>query len=445
MNKILKSIFATVVVLATTACSSNEPDLPENPDKPDNIEASSTDVIYQANPRFFGENECLNGITAQLPRISEMGCDILWIMPIYEPGELKAGGSPYCIRNFKALNPRYGTMDDFKQLVNTAHAKGMKVMLDWIANHTAWDCPWITEHPDWYQKDANGEIMSPTLGWLDVAQLKVDNPEVQAAMKEAMMFWVDQFSIDGYRCDYADGVPHEFWSSVIKELRAKNPDFIMLAESGNPTYFADGFDMIYDWDCASTISKAFNGTHASNIIKEATEAFDKVPEGKSMLRFVFNHDTASENNVATMFGTPEGVRGAYVLVSMLNGKGTPMIYSSMDVEGLTGKLSFFDYRPLDFSTALSDEYKAINNAFIESSKVRSGSLADYSTKDVAIFTRSITGHTFFVAVNTSGEAQSFKSPIALTGTSMKNLITGASSNVPLMIDLAPYGYTILMN
>ncbi|MDE5572488.1 MAG: alpha-amylase [Muribaculaceae bacterium] len=445
MKKIFKSFFATVVAFATAACSSDKPELPDNPVIPDDIEAASTDVMYQANPRFFGENNCFEGITAQLDRISGMGCDLLWIMPIYEPGELKGTGSPYCIRDFKAVNPRYGTMDDFKKLVDTAHNKGMKVILDWIANHTAWDCPWITEHPDWYQKNANGEISSPVLGWNDVAQLKVSDPAVQAAMKDAMMFWVERFSIDGFRCDYADGLPHEFWDSVIKDMRAKNPDFIMLAEGGNPTYYADGFNMIYDWDCASSISKAFTGGLPANIIKEAHDSFEKVPEGKSMLRFVFNHDTASENNVATLFGSPEGVRGAYVLVSMLCGKGTPMIYSSMDVEGLTGKLSFFDYRTLDFSTTISDEYKAINNAFIESAKVRGGSLADYSNRSVACFTRTIAGHALLVAVNTTGEDQSIKSPITLNGTSMKNMITGTSTTVPIMIELKPYAYTILMN
>lgn len=441
MNK-LKSIIAAVAAIAATGCTSYEIDMPENPEAPVIGNEVSTNVIYQANPRFFGENDCLNSLTAQLSRIADMNCDILWVMPVYETGQLNGIGSPYCIRNFTSLNPRYGTMDDMKNLVNTAHAKGMKVILDWVANHTAWDCPWITEHPEWYVQDEDGNIVAAN-GWSDVAQLNFDNADVREAMKAAMLFWVDQLGIDGYRCDYADGVPHDFWSDVITELRAKNPDMIMLAESAKTDFYEDGFNMIYDWDCSSTLSSVFTGGKPTNAVKEGAEALAKVPDGKSILRFVFNHDVAAENNVATMFGTPAGVRAAYVVASMLNG--TPMIYSSMDVEGLSGKLSFFDYKTLVFSAALSADYKAINAAFIESAEVRRGQLQDFSNSSVICFTRAIPGHNLLVAVNTTGNAQTVKTPIALAGTTMTNLLDGSSLTAPIQLELEPYAYTILMN
>ncbi len=441
MNKIA-SFIATVAAFAATGCTSYEIDMPANPAEPVIGNAVSTNVIYQANPRFFGDNECLKGLTRQVSRIAGMECDILWVMPVYEPGELNGIGSPYCIRDFKAVNPRYGTMTDLKELVNTAHSSGMKVILDWVANHTAWDCSWITEHPDWYVKDAAGNIVSPS-GWSDVAQLNFANADMRAAMKDAMLFWVEQLGIDGYRCDYADGVPHDFWSDVITALRAKNSDMIMLAETANPDYYADGFDMIYDWNSSTTISAAFNGGKPADVVKEATEALAKVPDGKSILRYVFNHDVAAENNVATMFGAPEGVPAAYVLASMLNG--TPMIYSSMDVEGLSGKLSFFNYMTLDFSTSLSDEYKAINAAFKASAEVRRGELRDFSNSSVVCFTRVIPGHNLLVAVNTTGSEKSVKSPISLAGSTMTGLIDGKQVTVPVEISLEPYSYTILMN
>ena len=441
MNKIT-SIIATVAAFAATGCTSYEIDMPANPAAPVIGDEVSTNVIYQANPRFFGESDCLKGLTAQLTRISDMDCDILWVMPVYETGELNGIGSPYCIRNFTALNSRYGTMDDMKNLVNTAHSKGMKVILDWVANHTAWDCPWITQHPDWYVKDAEGNIVSPA-GWSDVAQLNFDNSEVRTAMKDAMTYWVNQLSIDGFRCDYADGVPQDFWSNVITDLRAINPNMIMLAETANPEYYADGFNMIYDWESATTISAAFNGGKPANVVKEAKEALAKVPDGKSILRYVFNHDVAAENNVATMFGSPEGVPAAYVLASMLNG--TPMIYSSMDVEGLSGKLSFFDYRTLDFSTALSDVYKSINSAFKASAEVRRGELRDYSNSSVVCFTRAIPGHNLLVAVNATGSTQTVRTPIVLAGAAMTDLIKGTSVTAPVEIELEPYAYVILMN
>lgn len=441
MNKIA-SFIATVAAFAATGCTSYEIDMPANPAEPVIGNEVSTNVIYQANPRFFGDNECLKGLTSQVSRIAGMECDILWVMPVYEPGELNGIGSPYCIRDFKAVNPRYGTMTDLKELVNTAHSSGMKVILDWVANHTAWDCSWITEHPDWYVKDAAGNIVSPS-GWSDVAQLNFANADMRAAMKDAMLFWVEQLGIDGYRCDYADGVPHDFWSDVITALRAKNSDMIMLAETANQDYYADGFDMIYDWNSSTTISSAFNGGKPADVVKEATEALAKVPDGKSILRYVFNHDVAAENNVATMFGAPEGVPAAYVLASMLNG--TPMIYSSMDVEGLSGKLSFFNYMTLDFSTSLSDEYKAINAAFKASAEVRRGELRDFSNSSVVCFTRAIPGHNLLVAVNTTGSEKSVKSPISLAGSTMTGLIDGKQVTVPVEISLEPYSYTILMN
>lgn len=441
MNKIA-SFIVTVAAFAAAGCTSYEIDMPANPAEPVIGNEVSTNVIYQANPRFFGDNECLKGITRQVSRIAGMECDILWVMPVYEPGELNGIGSPYCIRDFKAVNPRYGTMTDLKELVNTAHSSGMKVILDWVANHTAWDCSWITEHPDWYVKDAAGNIVSPS-GWSDVAQLNFANADMRAAMKDAMLFWVEQLGIDGYRCDYADGVPHDFWSDVITALRAKNSGMIMLAETANPDYYADGFDMIYDWNSSTTISSAFNGGKPADVVKEATEALAKVPDGKSILRYVFNHDVAAENNVATMFGAPEGVPAAYVLASMLNG--TPMIYSSMDVEGLSGKLSFFNYMTLDFSTSLSDEYKAINAAFKASAEVRRGELRDFSNSSVVCFTRMIPGHNLLVAVNTTGSEKSVKSPISLAGSTMTGLIDGKRVTVPVEISLEPYSYTILMN
>lgn len=440
-TKKISSILATVA-LAVTGCTSYEIDMPANPEAPAVGPEVSSNVIYQANPRFFGDNECIKGLTNQVSRIASMDCDILWVMPVYEPGELNGIGSPYCVRNFTAVNPRYGTMADLENMVSAAHGAGMKVIFDWVANHTAWDCAWISEHPDWYVRNADGNIVSPS-GWSDVAQLDFSNPEVGEAMKNAMLFWVDKLGIDGYRCDYADGVPHEFWSNTIEALRAKNADMIMIAETANYDYYADGFDMIYDWTSSTSISDAFKGGKPSDVVKKAAEALAKVPEGKSILRYAFNHDVAAENNVSTYFGSVDGIPAAYVLASMLNG--TPMIYSSMDASGISGKLSFFNYTTLDFSEELTGVYTAIDAAFQESAEVRRGELTDYSNSSVVCFTRSIPGHTLLVAVNVTGSAQTVRTPIQLAGASMTDLINGGTAAAPLVINLEPYAYTILMN
>lgn len=441
-KNIITSLAAATLALTVTGCTSYEIDMPANPDEPVVGNEVSTNVIYQANPRFFGEHECLKALTAQLPRIADMGCDILWIMPVYTTGELNSIGSPYCIRDFKSVNPRYGTMADLQELVSQAHAKGIKVMLDWVANHTSWDHPWITEHPDRYDKDADGNIVSPE-GWPDVAQLDFGNTATCEAMADAMTFWVEQAGIDGFRCDYVEGVPQEFWSKTIEDLRVSHPELIMLAETGSPVYYADGFDMIYDWSCTAAISAAFNGGKTSEVVKEAEEALSKVPDGKSILRYAFNHDVAADNDVDKLFGSPEAVPAAYVLASMLNG--TPMIYSSMDVKGLSGKLSFFNYAPLDFSAELTEVYAKINNAFRNSAEVRRGELRDYSVSSAVCFTRSIPGHSLLVAVNTSGDTQTVRIPISLAGANMTDLIEGSTKSVPVTVELQPYSYTILMN
>ena len=291
-------------------------------------------------------------------------------------------------------------------------------------------------------RNDDGNIVSPS-GWSDVAQLDFSNPEVGEAMKNAMLFWVDKLGIDGYRCDYADGVPHEFWSNTIEAPRAKNADMIMIAETANYDYYADGFDMIYDWTSSTSISDAFKGGKPSDVVKKAAEALAKVPEGKSILRYAFNHDVAAENNVSTYFGSVDGIPAAYVLASMLNG--TPMIYSSMDASGISGKLSFFNYTTLDFSAELTGVYTAIDAAFQESAEVRRGELTDYSNSSVVCFTRSIPGHTLLVAVNVTGSAQTVRTPIQLAGASMTDLINGSTAAAPLVINLEPYAYTILMN
>ena len=427
---------------AMSSCTSYEIDMPENPEPPVIGREVSTNVIYQANPGFFGTQDCLKGLNAQLDRINGMGCDILWVMPVYERGEKDAFGSPYCVKNFKGVNPKYGTLDDVKTLVNNAHGKGMKVIFDWVANHTAWDHPWITQNPDMYKKDADGNIEAAN-GWTDVAQLDFSNPATREAMTDAMLYWVKEVGIDGYRCDYVDGVPGDYWSSVIGDLRAVKSDLIMLAETANFDAYEWGFNMIYDWNSAPTISAAFKGGIASDIVKEAKDALAKVPADDSILRYAFNHDVASENNFDTYFGSVDAIPAAYVCASMLNG--TPMIYSAMDATGVTGKLAFYNYRTLDFSDALSDTYKAINDAFKKTAEVRRGDLADYSTSSVLCFTRSIPGKTMLVMVNISKKAQTARIPISLANTSMTDQLDGKTVELGYNMELAPYSYVVFMN
>lgn len=439
----IKSIYGVLAATLLSACTSYEIEMPSNPEPPVEGPEVSSAVIYEVNPRFYGTENCLKALKADLPSIAGMGVDVLWIMPVCAPGEDATSiGSPYCIRDFKAVNAKYGTMADFTALVDAAHAAGMKVILDWIANHTSWDHPWITGNPERYAKDASGNIQAAN-GWTDVAQLNYNEQSTRDAMTDAMMYWVKEGKIDGFRCDYAEGVPHEFWKAFIDEARAANPQLIMLAETGDTGFYDDGFDMVYDWTFASKVSAAFNGKKTSDIFNHANESWNKVPEGKNLMRYAFNHDTAAENNVATYFGAPEGTVGAYVLAAMLHG--TPMIYSSMDVEGLSGTLSFFNYRKLERSADLTAKYAGINSAFKASAEVRRGELRTYADPKAAIFTRSVPGHTLLVIVNTSDVERTVKTPISLAGTNMTDLLNGTSVTPDATLTLPAYGYIIYMN
>ena len=179
-------------------------------------------VIYEVNLRHFTKENTFRSFEAHIPRLKEMGIDILWFMPV-NPVSLKNRkgtlGSPYSIGDYYKTNPEFGTIDDFKHMVKAIHDAGMYIIIDWVPNHTGWDNPWITEHPDWYTKDKDGNIIDPidyntgkSWGWTDVADLNFDNPEMRLGMIDALKFWINETGIDGYRMDVAHGVPVDFWS-----------------------------------------------------------------------------------------------------------------------------------------------------------------------------------------------------------------------------------------
>ena len=165
-------------------------------------------VMYQVNPRNFAPSASFRAVGEHLDSIAELGANVVWFMPIFEIGELNSVNSPYCVKDYRSVNPEFGTVEDFKSLVRECHARDMAVIIDWVANHTSWDNAWIYEHPDWYTKGPDGEIISPEgTGWNDVADLNFDNPEMCAAMIDAMRYWVEEVGVDGFRCDAADFVP----------------------------------------------------------------------------------------------------------------------------------------------------------------------------------------------------------------------------------------------
>ena len=297
--------------------------------------------IYQVNLKLYGNSGAFGKVQARLDDIKALGTDILYFMPVYPEGKEKAIGSPYCIRDYKAVNPAFGTLEELRTLVDAAHAKGMKVMFDWVANHTSWDHPWIKEHEEWYEHKADGSIAWPTKdgAWTDVAQLDFGKKELWKAMEDALMYWVTELGIDGYRCDYAHGVRDDFWKEAIRELKKLKPGFVMLAESDFERMFDDGFDIIFDRAMKRQVMQLVNGGAFSSFCTWYKGDQDKAPAPKTKLFFITNHDDATTDTPAKQFKSVDGGLAAYVLMAALNG--SSMIYGSQEAAN-NSTINFFN-------------------------------------------------------------------------------------------------------
>ena len=269
------------------------------------------------------------GVTAQLDRLKDLGVTVLWLMPIHPLGELKAKGSigsPYAVRDYDAIDPAYGTSDDLKRLVAAAHQRGMKVFIDIVANHTAWDSVLIGKHPDWYTHDAAGQIVPPNPDWVDVADLDFSKPALRQYMTEMMVRWARDYQLDGFRCDYAAGVPRDFWETVRPELDRARPGIVLLAESDDPTFLQRAFEIDYAWDFYHTLSDAIAGEVPVSEVRAVWErAAAKYPRGALRLRFSDNHD---QLRASGQFGLPAALAASGLIYTL---DGVPLLYNGMEV------------------------------------------------------------------------------------------------------------------
>ena len=430
----------TALLMGAVSCTEKQGD--ENkPVRNPNEKPDASYVFYEANPRVFATSNQLNAINARLEDIKDLGVDVIWLMPICEQGKLKAIGSPYCIKDFKKVHPQYGTLDDLKALVKKAHDLGMKVILDWIANHTSWDNPW-TENKGWHTTDEAGNIISPPgFNWTDVADLNFENADMRAAMKDAMGFWVTEAGVDGFRCDYAEGVPQDFWTDALKYLRTLDEDIILLAEGDKSWLYEVGFDIMYAWSFPNAIEKVFNGNSgAASIFESFNNDMKNVPDGKMRMRYIINHDTASEKSPISRYGGEKGSMAAFVLTTML--EGCPLIYSSQEI-GYSKSLSFFNNNVMkwDSNKAYTDEYIKVMQAFNSTRDVRVSNPVLANTGNVAkmTFTNSI-DEVFVVIVNTKNEKATVKVPLAVVGKEVTDLMTGKTVVPEASIEMEPYQY-----
>ncbi len=228
------------------------------------VDWSKNATIYEANIRQFTPEGTFNAFEKTLPKLKELGIKIIWLMPVQPIGELNRKGSLgsyYSIKDYTAVNPEFGTMEDMRSLVNKAHELGFKIILDWVANHSSWDNVWASEHPDWYTKDSLGNFMPPNPDWSDVLDLNYDNEELRAGMIDAMKFWIDEVGFDGFRCDVAYDVPLDFWNQARSELD-KSKAVFMLAEADQTDHHEKAFDMSYAWELMHLTKHVVNGDSA---------------------------------------------------------------------------------------------------------------------------------------------------------------------------------------
>lgn len=301
-------------------------------------------VTYEIYPRAFSAEGNFNGITARLDDLKDLGVTILWLMPIHPIGqEKKKGtiGSPYAVRDYYAINPDYGTKEDFLRLITEAHRRGMKVIIDIVANHTSWDSV-MMKNPDFYERDANGRITYPH-DWSDVAELNYGNPQLRRYMIDMLKYWIREFDLDGFRCDVAEEVPTDFWEAARAELEAIKPDIVMLAEGHKAELLVKAFDYDYSWPLHSALTNVLQGRgQASDLRLEWGKEFRSWPRGSLHMRFSDNHD---ERRAIARFGE-RGALAASAMVFTLDG--VPLIYNGMEVGDTTesGAPALFERLPI---------------------------------------------------------------------------------------------------
>jgi glycosidase len=250
-------------------------------------------VIYEAFARAYSADG-FQGITDKIPYLKKLGIDILWLMPINPVGQLNRKGelgSPYAVQDYYGINPEFGDAQDFKKLVQAAHNNGIRVIIDWVANHTAWDNAWIEQHPEWYTHDENGQIIPSNPDWTDTADLNYDNKELRQAMTKAMSYWIEEFDIDGFRCDVAALVPLDFWEETRPKLQALKPELIMLSESEEKMHHLKSFDLTYEQYIRNALHKiAFEDGNKQDFREAYNFQKYTFPHNSIRMHWLENHD-----------------------------------------------------------------------------------------------------------------------------------------------------------
>ncbi|MDR1091710.1 MAG: alpha-amylase [Prevotella sp.] len=449
-NKLL--LFAAIIIaLASYSCKPKvqEKDEPREKCTVKHLDWTRNAVIYEVNVRQYTKEGTFAAFGQHLPRLKELGVDVLWFMPVHPISEKNRKGtlgSYYAVNDYTGINPEFGTKEDFKRLVDKAHEMGFKVILDWVANHTGCDNVWLAQHPDWYVKDEAGNPKSP-YDWTDTYELNYDNKDMRTAMTEAMKYWIKDFNIDGYRCDMAHEVPTGFWNDVRKSLDSIKPVF-MLAESENYDLLEHAFDANYSWELMHMMADIYKKEKTADDIAAYIQKLDtiKCPDGYKM-NFLTNHDENSWNGTESeRYG--KGVEAFAVLTYTLDGM--PMIYTGQEA-GLKKRLSFFekDVVPSWTENTTTKFYKKLNELKHSNMALLAGQGGEFrryqtsANKELLIFSRNQAGREIMVLLNLSDKNITYTSNDALNKNGYTDYFTGAKvDNIPT--SLKAWEYKVLV-
>ena len=394
------------------------------------------------------KKEPLKHFEPSLDRLKQMGVQTLWFMPITPISQVdKKGslGSYYAVADYTGINPAYGTLQDWKDLVNAAHSKGFKVITDWVANHTGADHPWLTRHPDFYEKDSSGKAVS-AFDWTDTRSLNFDNNEMRDSMIASMKYWLTETGIDGFRCDVAGEVPDDFWKQCITELK-KVKNVLMLAEGDKGSLHTAGFDISYAWDLFQMTKKIAKGERPAFAIDSIKNQNDTAfPANAMRLYFTSNHDENSWNQAD--YGTMPGASHApFAVLTQTMVRGVPLIYSGQE-EPILRKVEFFEKDPMTFSKFGRSKFY---NTLLHLRQTNPALSADASFKKIVVgdekamyaFIREKGGKRVLVILNLSAKPQTIKVTNAGFEGDRTNVFMGTKEPLENKEwQMEPWGYAI---
>lgn len=446
-------IIMAVMVTSCGQARKNDPATTENRSGVSNPVWTKDAVLYELNVRQFTDEGTFAAIIPHVGRLRDLGVDIVWFMPIHPIGEVNRKGtlgSYYSVRDFMDVNPEFGTMEEFKNLVKVIHEAGMHVIIDWVPNHSSWDNMLASEHADWYRADSSGRFISP-YDWTDVIQFDWSSEGLREYMLDALLFWVRDAGIDGYRVDHPHVTPADFWAEARVEMEKVKPVFMMAENEDRVEFFDNGFDANYSWELHHMMNQVSQGKQKQEEMdKILQKGFKTFPSYGYRMRFIDNHD---ENSWAGTINERMGDAQLAMAVYMYTIPGIPLLYNGQEA-GLNKRLEFFERDPIEWKESdLRGFYTTMNSLKENNEALHNGRFGgDFKLVEIAgdddvyAFTRTKGENTVFTVINFSAEPAIFTvGDVSVTGdfTSLFSNST-VTLNDGAQFELEGWGYRVLV-